>query len=158
MKKNLEILKWEPKRGKNGEYVRFETNEGWKSCFDSVVTDNLKQFEGSIACVETVDIPGKNFRGEDIIFKNITKCYGEAEKSNVIENYGEDEKPEVVKIGERNIDISDPKGREVKTNEIQVGVYTSYAKDIFCAMLEKGNKADMDDAIELVKQAKEAFE
>jgi len=44
-------------------------------------------------------------------------------------------------------------------------MYVSYAKDLFCAILEKGTLADREDgrlamqlAIELVKQAKEAFE
>jgi len=44
-------------------------------------------------------------------------------------------------------------------------MYVSYAKDIFCGILEKGNLTEKGDgreamqlAIELVKQAKEAFE
>ncbi len=49
-------------------------------------------------------------------------------------------------------------------NEIQVGVYTSYAKDIFCALITGSEvigrtpEQVMEDAILLVKQAREAFE
>ena len=50
-----------------------------------------------------------------------------------------------------------------KNNDVQVGVYTSYAKDIFCACISQECPVDevknvMQRSIDLVKQAKEAFE
>jgi len=66
-----------------------------------------------------------------------------------------DEKPEVVKV---------PK--ETKVSNGNGSMYASYAKDIFCAIVDPNRFAKegvnfneaMDKAIELVKQAKEAFE
>ena len=141
MKKNLEILEIEPKLtrdGKEQKYWRFKTNEGWMSCFDETASKQLRAFIGKVACVDVID------SGD---FKNIRKCYGAMMDEELIPN--PDEKPEVVRPGEV------VKGA---TSNSHTTMYVSYAKDIFCAMLEKGNKADMDDAIELVKQAKEAFE
>ena len=162
MKKNLELLKWEPKRGKNGEYVRFQTNEGWMSCFDKVPIDALKDFEGKIACVEVSISQGKNFKGEETTFTNITKCYGEAEEMVSAINQQPDEKPEVVRPGEQGFAKSmASKVAALKPNG-QATMYTSYAKDIFCALTKEIPKVMpeeyMKTAIELVKQAKEAFE
>ena len=75
----------------------------------------------------------------------------------------------VIKPGESVVQAG-PQGLGVitnnnKPNEIQLGVYTSYAKDIFVAILSKRGENDvtlysdtMVDSINLVKQAKEAFE
>ena len=70
-------------------------------------------------------------------------------------NKGEEDKPvETVKVGI---------GLPAPMSDVQVGVYTSYAKDIFCATVNepalKAERAEdiMNAAIELVKQAQEAF-
>ncbi len=70
------------------------------------------------------------------------------------------EEVEVVKPGE--VKHGEKFYEEVKKDKTAT-MYTSYAKDIFVAICEKMNKTgqleeDMDTAIKLVKQAKEAFE
>ena len=142
MKKNLEIIDFEDKQTKDGKaFVRFKTSEGWMSCFDEAQCALLKTYKGKISSVETA-------KSGD--FQNIKKCYGRAEEG-VKDNQEDDmEKPEVVKIGEK------PKGKFEPTS-----MYVSYAKDIFCQIQGSttGNaKANMNLAIELIKQAKEAFE
>ena len=169
MKKNLEILDYDdrnedgtPKTTAKGvRYTRFRTNEGWMSCFDIVSCGKLKDANKSVVSAE-VEQSGN--------FTNITKCYGEAEelKGNVTSNdKGYDEKPEVVKMGnvkepyfeEKLIMGSIQAQKDFKINK-NTTMYVSYAKDIFCAM--KGDydsfKTRMEEAIALVKQAKEAFE
>jgi len=94
---------------------------------------------------------------KQVAFLNKHGIYGEKSKqeasemiSGIIDKLNkEEEKPEVVKIPEKN-------GAYDTT-----GMYTSYAKDIYCSIpmetrvgLEKQN---MELAIKLVKQAKEAF-
>ncbi len=163
MKKNLEILEVEPKLKKDeSKYWRFKTNEGWMNVFDSMPAEALKLLIGKVACVEMTEKPGKNFRGEDIVFKNITKCYG-AEQGYKDEERAVgmgmvDEKPEVVRPGEM-ITPGYPKPITAYNNK-NTTMYTSYAKDIFCAMYatEYEAKDIMDLAIELVKQARKAFE
>ena len=168
MKKNLEILEVEPKLKKDeSKYWRFCTNEGWMNVFDSVVADKLKEFIGkrdNMACVEMTEKPGTNFKGEPIVFKNITKCYGEAEElleaKRQVEELREliprDKQPEVVRPGERNVMGGEVQGLPNKT----ATMYTSYAKDIFCEIYDDNKPVfeQMQEAIELVKQAREAFE
>ena len=148
MKKNLEILEVEPKLKKDeSKYWRFCTNDGWMNVFDSVVADCLKEVIGNVACVEVDEKAGTNFRGDPIVFKNIVKFDGAT--------FGKvDEKPEVVKVG--NSEKTIVNGKPTTT------MYTSYAKDIFCAIRVEDTqiptKDVMDIAIKLVKQAREAFE
>jgi hypothetical protein len=145
MKKNLEIIQSENKStAAMKPYARFKTSEGWMSCFDLKECEKLKKLEGNSASVEVTE--SKTMRdGEEVVFHNITKCYGNAESEDEIE---------VVKPGVPQ------ETKVVKANEIQVGVYTSYAKDVFCAVYITGaNKTEvMKDCIDLVKQAKKAFE
>lgn len=150
MKKNLEILDYEDKKTQAGKrYVRFKTSEGWMSCFDSVSCDMIKNFEGKSASCEVVE------QGD---FQNIKKCYGKA----VDEEADEDE--EIVKKVEKPSE--DIKKAPLRSNNKYepTSMYVSYAKDIFCATigLMKGQDINgtqqMKNAIELVKQAKEAFE
>ena len=142
MKKNLEIIDFEHKITKAGRpFVRFNTTDGWISCFDKNEFDELMKFKGKAACVEVV-------KSGD--FSNIKKCHGEA--TEIPEDY--EDKVEVVKPG--NVPQSGSK---------HATMYTSYAKDIFVAMLPF-YKDDLDvtetecmqHAIKLVKQAKAAFE
>ncbi len=144
MKKNLEILEIEPKLDKNEKkYWRVNTSEGWMTCWDSEVCEKLKT--APFACVEITEKEGTNFKGEKTTYHNITGWYDEEDLDKA--------EVEVVKVGER------PKNSNCT-------MYTSYAKDIFCKLCDIGEqphnseegKTLMDSAIELVKQAKEAFE
>jgi len=134
MKKNLEIIEFEDKETKAGKaYNRFKTNEGWISCFNSKDCEMLRGFKGKSASVELIE------QGD---FKNIKKCYGEAGN--------EDANVEVVKIGDTKA-----------SNNKNATMYTSYAKDIFThiyAAESMNSQEKMQEAITLVKQAKEAFE
>lgn len=142
MKKNLEILDYEDKKTQAGKrFVRFKTSDGWMSCFDSKAAEELKKFEGKTASVEVTE------SGE---FKNIKKCYGSA---------GEEEEVEVQKIGKPS------ENQTFKKASNHTTMYVSYAKDIFCAMINTNTYPEgfqeagvMKLAIDLVKQAKEAFE
>ena len=156
MKKNLEILEVEPKLTKDEKkYWRFKTSEGWMSCFDKIASEKLKEFKGKIASCEVVQ------SGD---FSNIKKCYGIADMAEVAEEELKqmDEKPEVVKPGQT---YTDPKFevREIsRVGKSTATMYASYAKDVFCAMCDakyEGTAAEiMEKSINLVKQAKEAFE
>ena len=146
MKKNLEIIEFEHKITKAGKpFMRFQTSEGWMSCFDTKSCEALQKFKGTTASVGVME------SGD---FSNIKKCYGEASG----EEEGEDnEEVEVEKH---------PTKKATNGNSINQNVYTSYAKDIFCGLVEdKTNmtinqepKDLMNVTIDLVKQAKEAFE
>ena len=142
MKKNLEILDYEDKKSQAGKrFVRFKTSEGWMSCFDTTASDALKELEGRTASVEVVQ------SGE---FFNIKKCYGIPEDKDMNE-------VEVEKIGRPSENKDFPKSKNS-----QASMYVSYAKDIFCAVFkgheEEDPKQIMEQSINLVKQAKEAFE
>jgi len=150
MRKKLEITKFEHKiTGAGKPYIRFQTNEGWMSCWDSVISEKLQELIGKSVEMDITEKPGQNFKGEDIVYKNIIGIVGECEDIDkvVVEKVGV---PQETKVS--------------KPNEIQVGVYTSYAKDIFVALHERANLetqaeiTNMALAIKLVKQAKEAFE
>ncbi|GAG21197.1 unnamed protein product [marine sediment metagenome] len=161
MKKNLEILEIEPKLDKNEKkYYRAKTNEGWMNVWNA----DIKEWVGKTACVDVTEKDGTNFKGEAIVFKNITKVYGNVEVIPRKAEKWNDEKPEVVRPGEY------PKGSTKwppKTNG-QASMYTSYAKDVFCVLVDKLITTDtelkyltktfMKQSVELVKQAKEAFE
>ncbi len=160
MKKNLEILDFEDKKTQKGiRYTRFKTNEGWMSCFNAVAYEALKDFEGKTACCDVIQ------KGD---FLNIEKCYGEAEsiEPNEITKWP-DEKPEVVRPGGFTKGAIEGAKRIANIGKYEpTSMYVSYAKDVFVAMMEKatGNithdnaKDTMNECIELVKQAKEAFE
>jgi len=113
MKKNLEILDFEDKKSKAGQrYTRFQTNDGWMSCFDKNVAEALKEFEGKTASVEVAE------SGE---FKNIKKCYGK-------ESDEDSEEVEVEKIGE----VKKSSQNGLKS---QNAMYVSYAKDLAVAII-----------------------
>ena len=132
MKKNLEILDFEDKLTQAGKpYTRFKTGEGWMSCFDIESCSALKKLHKSNASVEVTE------SGE---FKNIKKCYGSSDEEVKTEKPGE--------------------SAPVVKSKSSTTMYVSYAKDIFCELDGDwtGNFQKMEAAIELVKQAKEAFE
>ncbi len=161
MKKNLEIIEIEPKLTKDEKkYWRIKTSEGWMPCFNAVCIEAIKKLEGNIACLELKENNYTNKNGEEIKGHRIDKCYGEAQDKEETD-WREDEKPEVVKPG------AIPQGTIKVTNgNNHATMYTSYAKDIFCEIYD-GTKVTeeivdydllMKAAIELVKQAREAFE
>ena len=86
MKKNLEIKGHEDKTSKSGkDYTRFDTSEGWMSCWDKELAKDIKESEGqTLECEVT----------EKDNYKNITDCYGlgdknaesEAEKIEVVDD------------------------------------------------------------------------
>ena len=149
MKKNLEILESENKATNAMKaYVRFKTSEGWMSCFDLKECEKLKGYIGKIACVEVGE--SKVMRnGEEVIFHNIKKCYGNEDV---------------------NIDVEKPIAAKVTITQQNVvpkntTMYVSYAKDVFCELYKAlsndaiyNPKEQMEDAINLIKQAKTAFE
>ena len=142
-KTNLEILEFEDKKTQAGKrYTRFKTNEGWMSCFDKKSCEDLKEQEGNTVSCEVTEQNG---------FKNIKKFLGEAGESEE----SEDKEPAQEK---KSSSVA------VKPAFNQASMYASYAKDIFC-ILAQGNdkeghnpKETMELSINLVKQAKEAFE
>ena len=181
MKKNLEILEIEAKLTKDEKkYWRVKTlektngmEEGkWMSCFEVGVKDLLRDIslDKGMACCEVTEKKGTNFKGEDTIYYNITKCYGEAQET-VSDEEKQEEKPEVVRPGSPvdNVDVKGFATREYTSKNNHTTMYVSYAKDIFLEyirvglaknvdMPEEEAKVMMASAIDRVKQAKEAFE
>ena len=146
MKKNLEINDFEDKKTTKGKrYTRFNTSEGWMSCFDSIACEELKKLESKSADVEVIESPNAN--RPDQPFMNISKCYGESDKV-VTERPGE-VVPQETKVKESRL----PNHKTM---------YVSYAKDIFCVLYQKEAEEHpevlMKICTNLVKQAKEAFE
>ncbi len=167
MKKNLEILEVEPKLKKDeSKYWRFKTSEGWMSCFDDTTAKQTKAFIGRVVCVEVVE-------SADGKFHNITKCYGKAEEVGmgdtainvnkyIDEPSRSERKPEVVRPGypKRHEEVKNTQ-RGIKNgrnpyDKDPVGLAT----DIFCEIYDDNKPVfeQMQEAIELVKQAREAFE
>ena len=145
MKKNLDILEIEPKLTKDEKkYWRIKTSEGWISCFDKIASAKVKEFLGGIACVEVIQ------SGD---FSNIKKCYGASEELDQPEEPIETVRPGEVK--------NSSQGKTMVNGKPTTTMYVSYAKDIFVAMNDKewnSNKDQMQEAIDVVKQAREAFE
>jgi hypothetical protein len=110
------------------------------SCFDGQSAKELIALKGSSASVETIE------SGE---FKNIKKCLGKTENK---ENQSTEDKDEV-----------EVQKIERAPQDKSTTMYVSYVKDIFCSLLSvkslELNPAPeiMKEAINLVKQAKEAF-
>jgi len=149
-KVNVRIEGYEDKLAKTGvPYTRFKTNEGWMSCFESELAKKLKGLKGQIV---SVNIAIDEERG----FKNIRTINGVYEEDKSQQKI----KEEVVMKGDKPIN-----GGIVPKNNT-TAMYVSYAKDIFCAMVgspiwqksDLTQKEKMQVAIELVKQAREAFE
>ena len=112
VKTELEILSFEDKVAKTGrKYARFETSEGWMSCFEKPIIDTLKKSSGIIAA-DVQESP-------DGAFKNIRKIYAKGSDS---------ERMEVgVKVPQ---EIKKPINLEANK---QAGVATRYAVDLCIA-------------------------
>ena len=157
MKKNLEILKCEHKITDAGlPYMRFQTSEGWMSCFNSKANEELKKQVNHLVCVNVVESPSKD---GSRVFMNITEFHGPPEQgvsTTVINQGAPKEEFPVVKPG---MPVKEPKNHAT--------MYVSYAKDVFCRLSDIDNKdgnprSPVDDvikqSIEVVKSFKTAFE
>jgi len=140
-KEILEIIAINEKNSKAGRiYYSVETDKGNFSCFEFDLVNDLKKAFGKKVQCEVAS----NDRG----FKNIRKAFGviETEKVNITK-----------KESNGNGEIQE--ARAMKDQSI----YTSYCKDIFVAIRTDPEAKDlksstiMQVAIELVKQAKDAF-
>lgn len=141
MKQNVLIKSIEEKTSKNGrKYHSVETDKGKLTCFEASVTLELMSHK-----LKQVEIEIEERNG----FKNITKWYG----AYAIEEEQIKPTPTLKEV---------PILREPSGNRNQ-SFYVSYAKDIMVAMINQNvkesvsYKESMDYAIELVKQAEEAF-
>ena len=95
--------------------------------------------------------------------ESITKMEARLAIDRVLNKQEIDEKPEVVRPGypKRHEEVKNRNnGKTMVNGKPATTMYASYAKDIFVAMYDKevGLKEAMQIAVELVKQAKEAFE
>ena len=135
MKKNLTILEVEEKTTNAGKpYSRIKTDtDGWMACFDSVAGDHCKENIGKNVSVE-VKQSGEYF--------NIAKFYGVENDEVEVEKV-----PQEMKVSPHKCP-KDPVGLAV---------------EIFCTIAAKDGaeeydgKKIMEAAINLVKQAQEAF-
>lgn len=137
MNKNLEIKDFEDKTTQAGKkYVRFNTSEGWMSCFDSKTSNELKEHIG-----ENVNVNVKI--DDEKGFTNILKYLGAM-------NNTENDEEKLVKTA-------------VMTNlsGFPISMKVAYAKDLFCVLINDGSEKGMEDAmrvsINLIKQAEAAF-
>ena len=144
-KVNLIIEDYEDKKASTGKrYTRFKTDQGWMSVFEKDIIDALKDCEGKTVSVDMA-VTDKTVDGNTTTFKNIRKFHKVVDDAQV--------KEETVSI---------PKG--IVSNKFEpTSMYTSYAKDVFIGIKQAGDGSDdliedMNVAIELVKQAKKAFE
>ena len=121
-------------------------------------TDKQIGFIEKLAVRFKKEVPNFEYLSKDAAKELIDDWLGESEKVS-----NELQKTEVVRPGQSMGKLITPGYPKPITahNNNHVTMYTSYAKDIFCAIC--GNtmteaKVDMQNAIDLVKQAKEAFE
>jgi len=145
-KVNLEIFDFEDKKTKAGKrFTRFNTDQGWMSCFDAKACEALKEIQPGVkVCVEIAVDEEKGFKNIRGISKAQAEVQPEAKKE-----------PTMAPIAN-------------KPAFNQASMYVAYAKDVFVTLydnksMEEG-KEPMDAevlmaaAIDLIKQAKTAFE
>ena len=129
MRKELKIIEREHKDAKTGKkYYRYKTSEGWMSCFESEVNEQLGDRLGKYCEVEVAEREGG--------YKNITKVYIggiDYEEELSIENKTSPEEK-----------ISEPV-KEERVDKKDLFVLTSYAKDLMCAQtsLDTGKAVDI---------------
>ncbi len=128
-KTNLTVNDFEDKKyGAGKRYTRFETSEGWISCFDKKTIEALKDAEGDEVCV-TIETD-KNDR------EKITKVHGKAEDSDE-DDEQEEKKPR-----------KSAKGSAYEKDPVGLAI------EIYCGCQ---GELPMEKCIERVKQAQEAF-
>lgn len=142
---NLRIMEFEDKTSAQGKsYTRFKTERGWMSCFEEDVIQGLKQIVGGHADVDvaTSDKGFMNIRG----FRTANQ--------------------QVQQVNPQTQATPQPQASPSFSGDKHTTMYVSYAKDIYLALVEKFEKPDaesdphkvyMAKAINLVKQAREAF-
>lgn len=135
---NLKLEEFEQKYTKASKpYWRWKTSQGYMSVFDGDLQSKLSEHVDEEVQVEVT---------EKGTFKNITKLIDSNDLGVKVE-----------KVIQDTVQVK-------KDTAKNTTMYTSYAKDIFCALYStektKNLNADlvMEIAIDLVKQAKEAFE
>ena len=139
-----QIQKIEDRTAKNNqEYKSVTTSNGAMSCFDDKIWGKLDKALGKEADVEVIESKG---------FKNIIGI------NDIGEKYTHTE--EAVKDTQM---LSASDKYTAARNSKDTSMYTSYAKDIFIQLTitddDSTLKKDlMTHAVELVKQAREAFE
>jgi len=143
-KQNIIITGFEDSEDKSR--TRFQTNKGWMSAFknegETLITD-LKQHVETLISVDVVQSKQLNKNGEPYV--NIRTFHGKSESDD-------EEQPKITPIKP-----------EKKVEDKSYGnntMYTSYAKDVFnniCCTEQMDTTKKMSEAIELVKQARDAF-
>lgn len=150
MKTQINIIKHENKTSKEGkDYTRFNTSAGWCSAFDTEIIEDLKKAEGRRVSVDiATSADGK--------FKNIRKFHG-------IVAPGLETMDEAIQKSDAIIEtatsIMKPKDFG-KKEYILSSMYVSYAKDIFCSLVDVKFNSPQDRmslSIDLIKQAHDAF-
>jgi len=138
----INISEAEAKTSKAGKsYYRFNTSEGWMSCFEEDLIADLKKCLGSDVPVEWKERNG---------FKNIVAM-------GVSSSPPQEKAVAVAKTAIEPFSVA----RQMKDTSI----YTSYSKDLLIKMLDvedptayKSLNELMGKAIDLIKQARDAFE
>jgi hypothetical protein len=145
MKKNLDIIEVENKTANNGKpYCRIKTNDGWMACFDGKANEALKSCVGQNADIEVRESKGKDKDGNDVTYHNIAKYYGVDQGVPVV-------KPGVpVETKVNNV-------RTMPKDPVRLAVELFNSLTPYTVTTEAGAEENMKKAIELVKQAQEAF-
>lgn len=145
-KRTIHLEDREEKKTKKGDrYYRYKTNNGWMSCFDSDVCEELNKYEG-----RTVAVMVKTKDNYTNITNFVELVEGDAPLPTSIP-------VEVIKPQDF--------GKKSTSQEINDNVNIYTAKDIFNSIIintkddkYRGNYSDMmDDAIVLTKKLREAF-
>lgn len=147
MRKTLELLAFEDKNTQAGKgYVRWKTDAGWMSCFDSKSNEKMKALSGEKVEVEVIE------SGE---FQNIKKFL---EKAKIDAGAG---------LEEIGAEIHKSAVGEKKDGKREM--YISYAKDAFCAIVTRISQSKFDEmsreeiaelmdlSIAVIKRAERAF-
>jgi len=142
----------------------FETNLGKMSAFKNEGSDLIKDLKDHTNCLISVGMCETNKDGH--LYKNIREFYGKVAGSS-------DPVPNGVEVIEPKKFMKEPVWESEENDKIMratkhdlfnerdkdTSFYTAYAKDVFIAMynIEAGCEETMAQAIDLVKQARDAF-
>ena len=129
-------------------YWEIETEQGNATCFDYPIVQEIEKSLGKPISLYDLEANDKGF----INVRPAKKGFSQAPQSQISQ-------PAIAQPTHNSENFKE--ARMAK----DVSIYTSYAKDIFLALLEKEPKSDaldfiamMKDAISVVKQAKTSFE
>src|SRR3990167_7548801 len=149
MKTNIQIKQSENKQTSAGKpYWRFLTSEGWISVFQKPIAEKLNENINGILEVELTETESNGY-----INKNITKIYGVVEGNPIVSE---------IKMAQGIVQKDARDAFAEQRERKEQSIYTSYAKDLFLAMmtnidklerLNNGiikNKDIMQECIELV--------